>query len=393
MAMTGWIALVLVLVIGLRLDGIAIGLLSGLGLSLLTFLGYVQPVSPPSELIILQASWLIFNATLDAIGFFYFLNEQLRIFLQKHSRYPYLCALIFCYCLTFVTGDRRCFNMHDPSIQGKLSIRQLVSVRIAMHMASLASPLSISGILLLLVLRNNFLPALGILCMVLSGTVVITVLSSMLLCLIPCTWSTKLDQSLKLYYNSEVTMTDIGADSKWVKYKSYILVFSFLCLVQVVFLLSKPQSGELTRVICCEKVFLVKLPMFLTLVLLSAAALFMLYAGIKPAKIVQSKRFRLGIQQFFIYFGLAWLAETLITNDKAFLGKMFNEISIFDHPFFYLICFFCLLLVDAPIVIWLFVPVLIWSHFSLLNLTLIITFLYFLSLVRSFLVEVCRSKM
>lgn len=392
MAITGWITLLLVLVMGLRFSGIAVGLLSGLGLSLLTFSGCVQPVSPPSELIILQASWLIFNATLDAVGFFYFLNERLKSFIEKCNRYTYLFVIIFCYCLAFVTGDRRCFKMFDSPIQNKLSIRQLVSIRTAIHMASLASPLSISGILLLLVLRNNFLPVLDMLGMVLSTTAIIAVLSSMLLYLIPCNWSTKLNQLLKSYYNSEAIITHNGVDPKLAKCKSLVLLLLLLCLVQVMLLHSKPQYSGLTGVICCEKTFLINLPMFLALVLLSAAALSMLYWKIKPAKIVQSHRFRLGIQQFFIFFGLVWLVETLITSDKDFLVKMLNRVFVFDNPSFYLICFLLLFLVDAPITIWVFVPVLILSCFSLLNLALIISLLYFLSLIRSCVLEMYRKK-
>ncbi|TDG95186.1 anaerobic C4-dicarboxylate transporter family protein [Cardinium endosymbiont of Culicoides punctatus] len=394
MAIIGWIILVLVLIIGFRLGGIAMGLLSGLGLLLLIFSGYVRSVSPPSELMILQASWLIFNATLDAVGFFHFLNENLKKFLEKYSRYTYSSIIIFCYCLAFITGDRKYFNKMDSAIRNKLSMQQLVMSHISIHMASLVSPLSVSGIILLLVLRNNALPILDIFGMVISITVSIIVFSGIILYFIPCKWSKKLDQLFELYgEHNQVSIVQAETNLGRLKQHNYILLFLLLCLVQTILLSVKPQTDGLTGVIYCNKIFLIQLPMFLALILLAVAALSTLYWKIKPAKIVGSNRFKIGIQQFFIFFGLVWLVETLVDNDKILLGKILKEgIAINNYSFYYLVYFFCLLFMDAPIIIWVFAPLFISNHFSFLNIALMIISIYVLSIIRSCMVAICRKR-
>lgn len=68
MSTIGWGMLLIVLIASLYLGGISLGLLSGLVLGLLTC--SVQPTPPPNDLMLLQATWLLLMATLEATGFF-----------------------------------------------------------------------------------------------------------------------------------------------------------------------------------------------------------------------------------------------------------------------------------------------------------------------------------
>jgi anaerobic C4-dicarboxylate transporter DcuB len=392
MVTIGWGILFLILIVSLHLNGIALGLLSGLGLGLLTFFRYLQPTLPPDDLIILQASWLIFIATLEAVGFFGLLEQKFKIFAQNSNNYACLLLPLVSYCLVFWTGDRKWVSAMAPTFakiaitRKKRPIQFLAPIGIATHMALLASPLSISGILLLLVVSNSALPALALVGMIVRITLGITFTSSLLFYLMPRMLLTKLDIWFSHSYNDDIISTVTESQEK--KQATYLFLSLLLLLIEFVFLVVKPQSNALTAFICSEHIIPVRLPMFFALVLLSVAAVAMLSFRIKPTKVIQANRFKWSIQQFFVFFGLVWFVETLVSNDQASLIKILGAFTIWNHYLFYLVLSFYTLLIEVPIVIWLFVPLLIIGcHITILNLALLLVIVHGCSKLRFFLVK------
>lgn len=380
MVTIGWSMLLLVLIIGLRLGGVSLGLLSGLGLGLLTF--SVQPTAPPNDLMLLQATWLLLMATLEATGFFYLLETKLRACIEQTSNHYRLVVALFCYGLVFLTGDTKWLHrlVCDQNALHRGKYRLIVPVGIAAHMALLASPLSISGILLIVVAGNSGLPILDLVGMIVVITIGITAASSLLTYLMPDKWLIKLCEWRKNLSKDDAQVVTASEDKVQ-------LIFLLLLLATMLFLLIKPEANRLTKLSC--KVFPVRFPIFFPLAMLSIAAVAMLGFKIKPAKILQTHRFKLGIQQFFIFLGLTWLLDSLISHDKAFLIKMLCGGSA--NYGFYLVTALYMLLIDIPIIIWLFTGLLIEQHCAIVTLALWLVIVHSLAPVRCWISGIVQA--
>ncbi|MGI2299779.1 anaerobic C4-dicarboxylate transporter family protein [Candidatus Cardinium hertigii] len=343
MSTIGWGMLLMVLIASLYLGGVSLGLLSGLVLGFLTC--WIQPVSPPNNLMLLQATWLLLMATLEATGFFYLMTNKWKIFVGKMNNHYGTLIALFCYGLVFLTGDKAWLYrwVGDPNPLHKGKAQLLFPIVVAGHMALLASPLSISGILLIVVAGNNGLPILNLVGMIATLGIGITAASSWVAYLIPNKWLSKLYGWL-----NGLAKDEVAAQSK---NKIELLLF-LLVVAELLFLGIAPNPNGSTQFSSIQKIFPVKFPIFFALVMLSTAAVAMLGFKIKPAKILQSNRFKLGIQQLFIFLGLTWLVDSLLSHDKMYWIKMWWDSRI--HYGFYLAAVLYMLLIDVSIIIWLF---------------------------------------
>ncbi|MGI2262018.1 anaerobic C4-dicarboxylate transporter family protein [Candidatus Cardinium hertigii] len=380
MSTIGWGMLLIVLIASLYLGGISLGLLSGLVLVLLTF--SVQPTPPPNDLMLLQATWLLLMATLEATGFFYLMANKCKIFAGQVKKYNGISIVLCCYGLVFLTGDKawlyRLACEPNPLHKGKS--RLLFPIAVAGHMALLASPLSISGILLIVVAGSNGLPILNLVGTTATLTVGITAASSWFAYLIPDRWLSKLYASFN----------DLAKDEVVAQPKNKIELLPFLLVVaELLFLGIEPKPNGSTQLSSIQKIFPVKFPIFFALVMLSTAAVAMLWFKIKPAKILQSHRFKLGIQQLFIFLGLAWLVDSLVSHDKIYWIKMWWDGRI--HYGFYLVAALYMLLMDISIIIWLFSALLIKRDGSILILALWLVIVHSLAPIRSWMSHMIKG--
>ncbi|CCM10422.1 membrane protein of unknown function [Cardinium endosymbiont cEper1 of Encarsia pergandiella] len=380
MSTIGWGMLLIVLIASLYLGGISLGLLSGLVLGLLTC--SVQPTPPPNDLMLLQATWLLLMATLEATGFFYLMANKCKIFAGQVKNHNGISIVLFCYGLVFLTGDKawlyRLACEPNPLHKGKS--RLLFPIAVAGHMAVLASPLSISGILLIVVAGNNGLPILNLVGTTATLTIGITAASSWFAYLIPDRWLSKLYASFN----------DLAKDEVVAQPKNKIeLLPCLLVVAELLFLGIEPKPNGSTQLNSIQKIFPVKFPIFFALVMLSTAAVAMLWFKIKPAKILQSHRFKLGIQQLFIFLGLAWLVDSLLSHDKIYWIKMWWDGRI--HYGFYLVAALYMLLMDISIIIWLFSALLIERDGSILILALWLVIVHSLAPIRSWMSHMIKG--
>lgn len=370
--------LLLVLIIGLRLGGVALGLLSGLGLGLLTF--WMQPVPPPNDLMLLQATWLLLMATLEAAGFFYLLETKLTACIKQATNHYGCLVVLLCYAFVFLTGDTKWLHrpLQEVPYTGKSWL--LVALRIAAHMALLASPLSISGILLIVVAGNSGLSIVDLVGMIVAITVGITVTSSLLVGYIPDQWLIRLAAWRKETVQDGTQVIPASAGKVQI-------TFLLLLLAEVLFLLIKPEANRLTGLSYAGKIFPVRFPIFFALTMLSIAAVAMLGFKIKPIKILQTHRFELGIQQFFIFLGLTWLLDSLISHDKGELIQMLSGGKV-SHGLYLALS---MLLIDMPILIWLFTGLLMAQHYAIVTLALWLVVVHSLAPLRYWITSMVQA--
>ena len=377
-----------ILVMGLRLGGCSLGLLGGLGLTLFAFCGYCMPLAPPSyDLLILQAAWLILMSTLEAVHFFDLVESKFNQFVSKVDHHIIFVALL-CYCLVFVTGNRKFVysirsNNTDSLASLGLPSALMIVMSIAAHMALLVSPLSISGLLLLVVLGHSSWSTVDFMGSIIAITIGIIISSGILIHLIPLRWFTK------LYYWFMYCEQDdpIIAYEETKSRSADIPLMILLLLGELVLFCLQPTRLACSRIPYFEMVFPVRLAMFFVLLIFAMAAVVMLCYNLKPAKMLQTARFKAGIQQFFILLGLTWLIETLLNADlgnvllcnKTYYAIYLDADQMVYHFLCYGIVFFCMLIIDLPIIIWLFVPLFLVNDCSILQITMGLVGLHILS--------------
>ncbi|MDD9139351.1 MAG: hypothetical protein NQ127_00205 [Candidatus Cardinium sp.] len=352
MAIIGWGILLCILLAGLYLEGIAVGLLSGLTITLLSFSGYLSPAQPPYAFIFLQAAWVILTATLEAAGLFHFLETKLK----QTSTFPQPLLWVICFFLIFITGNLR-FIYAIIYNQRYNFLKQLLFT--GGRMAYILSPLSLPGVLLYLVIHTHALSLTDLL-------YILGVLSIYYLPVIPYSWPIK-------RYKTCPNNTAATAQAHVVQRAPYIylLLLLLLCLMEGLLLGTRPTPNGFTVCNPIGKVFRLNIAFFYPLIMLSTAGMVALCLTIKPAQILLTHRFKGGIKQFFIFLGLIWLLDTLIYHDKESLlqiGQSFLLGIKEGTPYVYIgyclslaVAWLYLFLLDIEIIIWFFIPLCIAS--------------------------------
>lgn len=385
MVLIGWAMLLLVLTIGLRLGGVSLGLLSGLALGCLMF--QIYPAPPPHHLMLLQTTWLLLMATLEATGFFCFLETKWIAWLEQPNRRNRLWTALFCYGYVFITGDKNwlyrslCHEKDLNTAQENL----ILTLQIGAHMALLVSPLSISGIVLIMVAANNQLAILNLIGIIGCMTIFITIVTGLLVPYISRKWVTRkwvrhLSIGDNANYKSQVTPLSTNKMQA---------IFVLLLLTSLLFLIVQPTHNKCTEFICLDKIFPVPFAMFFALVILAGAALTMLYTNIKPIAIVQTYRFKSGIEQSFLFLGLTWLLNTLVDNNKAYLIEALSGIN---HGYgFYILAALSMLCIELPILMWIFMPLCIVANYNIVKLSAWVVLIHSLAPVSYWIKEVVQG--
>ncbi len=363
MATIGWFLLLGILVIGLRVRGIQLGLWSGLALCFLTFIRYVRPTPPPTDLLIVQASWFLCMATLDAVGFLHAMARSLTCFVERTSRYSQFLAPFASYFCVFLTGNKRGVLALYPKLwdiaekQKKSPIVLLTPVRLSMHLAALASPFSLSGIVLLLTATRYGFPFLSVVGLLTFFTVGFVLVGLCAIHLLPDALRNLLLLQWVLRKES-CTMEPTPNTPK--KESRYVLVYALLLIVGLVFVSIKPNPHidlhMKTSFFYCDFNLPVRLPLFVSLLLLAVSAIVLLGFQVPPVQIVQTPLFTRGVAQFFTFFGMVWFAETLISHDLEWLIHLRDSVHVFESSCFYGWSFLYMLLLEAPLVVWLGTP-------------------------------------
>ncbi|HLP34397.1 MAG TPA: anaerobic C4-dicarboxylate transporter family protein [Amoebophilaceae bacterium] len=363
MSAIGWFLFLGILVIRLRTRDIQLGLWSGLALCFLTFVRYMRPTPPPTDLLIVQASWFLFIATLDAVGFFHTMTRLLTWFVEGTSRYSQILAPLASYFCVFLTGNKRVGLGLYPKLweiaerQKKSPVSLLTPVRLAMHLAALASPCSLSGIVLLLGATRygfSFLSVVGLLTVFTVGFVLVS------LCAIRLLPDTLHKLLLLQWVRRKETWAMEPNPNIPQKDSRYILVYALLLIVGLVFVCIKPSPNMdlhmKDTVFYFDLNLPLRLPLFVSLLLLSISAIVLLCFQVAPIQIVQTPLFTRGVAQFFTFFGLVWFVETLISHDLACLLHLRDSVHVSESLCFYGLSFLCMLFLEAPLVGWLGMP-------------------------------------
>ena len=153
-----FIVIILCLLIGTRFGGMGLGLISGIGLFVLSFVFGLQPGKPPVDVMLTILAVIGCAATLQTAGGLNVMMQFAERLLRKHPQHITLLAPFTTWMLTFLCGTGHVVYTMFPIIadialkKGIRPERPMAVASVASQMAITASPVSVAVVSLVSIL-------------------------------------------------------------------------------------------------------------------------------------------------------------------------------------------------------------------------------------------------
>ena len=330
---------------GAHKGGVALGLLGGIGVVILTFVFGVKPGSPPVSVMLTILSVVTASATLQAAGGLEVMLQIAERVLRRNPKYlcilaPFVTALLSVLCGTGHTVYTILPIIYDIAIKnGIRPERPIAAASVASQMGNMAGPVSAPTVAFLALMstttiNGHSLETTTLLAMSVPATIV------GLLCVGIYSWFRGKDldkdekfqafiadpENKKYVYGETATLLD-----KKLSKSQHVAVWIFLSAVAIIAALGmfkglRPTfGGRPINMVLCIQMFM-----------LAAGALIFITTKTNPANIAKNDIFRSGMIAVVSVFGVAWMADSMfaahINDMKATLGSVMRQ-----HPWMYAI--------------------------------------------------------
>jgi anaerobic C4-dicarboxylate transporter DcuB len=347
-----FIVIILCLLVGTRFGGMGLGLISGIGLFILTFIFGLQPGKPPVDVMLTILAVIGCAATLQTAGGLNVMMQFAERLLRKHPQHITLLAPFTTWTLTFLCGTGHVVYTMFPIIgdialkKGIRPERPMAVASIASQMAITASPVSVAVVSLVSILAagHGIGRAWGIL-EILS----ISIPASLFGVLIAALWSLKRGKDLAddpefqakiadpkqrefIYGSSETLM-----DQQFPKQAYWSTWIFFAGILVVVLLGALPGLRPAFDVKGALKPLSMNL--VIQMMMLIAGAVMLIVCKVNATAISNGAVFKAGMVAIFSVFGVAWMSDTFFQAHLEEL-KMALEGVVKSHPWTYAIVLF-----------------------------------------------------
>jgi anaerobic C4-dicarboxylate transporter DcuB len=320
---------------GARKGGVALGLLGGIGIVIMTFVFNLPPGKPPVDVMLTIIAVVAASATLQASGGLEVLLKGAEKLLRRNPKYVSILAPFTTCLLTILCGTGHVVYtmlpiIYDIAIKNNIRPeRPMAASSISSQMGILASPVSVAVVSLVAFLAKapvngnviDFIQVLSItIPSTLAGVLMIGVFS----------WFRGKDldadeafqkriadpaQRKIVYGESATLMGKTLTSSQWVA------MWIFIGSIVVVALLGAFQS--LRPLVGGKPLSMVlSIQMFMLL----AGALIILFTKTDPSSIGKTEVFRAGMIAVVAVFGIAWMADTVFEANLPVLKATLTEL-------------------------------------------------------------------
>jgi len=347
-----FIVIILCLLIGTRFGGMGLGLISGIGLFILSFVFGLQPGKPPVDVMLTILAVIGCAATLQTAGGLNAMMQFAERLLRKHPQHITLLAPFTTWMLTFLCGTGHVVYTMFPIIadialkKGIRPERPMAVASIASQMAITASPVSVAVVSLVSILasQHGIGHAWGIL-----ENLAVSVPASLFGVAIAALWSLRRGKDLAddaefqarlldpkqrefIYGGTETLM-----NQRFPK-QSYWSTWIFFAGIAVVVLLSAvPELRPAFEV--KGKVTALSMNLVIQMMMLIAGAVMLMTCKVNASAIANGAVFKAGMVAIFSVFGVAWMSDTFFQAHLDEL-KMALEGVVKSHPWTYAIVLF-----------------------------------------------------
>lgn len=323
--------------IGARIGGIGLGVMGAIGLIILTFVFHLEPTSPPIDVMLIILAVISASAALQAsqgLTYMVCLAEKL---LRRHPERITFVAPIVCYLFTFVAGTGHIAYSILPIIaelSTKTGIRPerplSISV-IASQQAITASPITAATVALAALLAPQGIEIIDILKISIPATLIGVVAGAFVV--------NKIGKELKLdpVFNEKLKDPEfvkaLGEESKPIELFSIprsakVSVLTFLAAVLLIILFGAAPGLRPAWSAADGTVRSISMVSVIEMLMMGAAALIMVVSKLKVAALSSGNIFRAGNEAVIAIFGVAWMGDTFIKGNYAFIESGIQDMVL-----------------------------------------------------------------
>lgn len=347
-----FVVIIACLLVGTRFGGMGLGLISGIGLFLLTFIFGLEPGKPPVDVMLTILAVIGCAATLQTAGGLNVMMQFAEKLLRKHPQHITLLAPFTTWMLTFLCGTGHVVYTMFPIIsdialkKGIRPERPMAVASIASQMAITASPVSVAVVSLISILgaQHGIGHAWSIL-----EILMVSVPASLFGVAIAALWSLRRGKDLandpefqqrisdpkqrEFIYGSSDTLLN-QRFSKQAYWSTWIF---FAGILVVVLLGAFPELRPSFEV--KGKLSPLSMNLVIQMMMLIAGAVMLVVCKVNASAISNGAVFKAGMVAIFSVFGVAWMSDTFFQAHLPEL-KMALEGVVKSHPWTYAIVLF-----------------------------------------------------
>ena len=347
-----FVVIILCLLVGTRFGGMGLGLISGIGLFILTFVFGLQPGKPPVDVMLTILAVIGCAATLQTAGGLNVMMQFAERLLRRHPQHITLLAPFTTWMLTFLCGTGHVVYTMFPIIadialkKGIRPERPMAVASVASQMAITASPVSVAVVSLVSILAAQ--QGIGHAWSILE-ILAVSVPASLFGVAIAALWSLRRGKDLAddaefqqklsdpkqrefIYGSSETLM-----DQRFPKQAYWSTWIFFAGILVVVLLGALPALRPAFDV--KGKMTPLSMNLVIQMMMLIAGAVMLIVCKVNASTISSGAVFKAGMVAIFSVFGVAWMSDTFF---KAHLEelKVALEGVVQNHPWTYAIVLF-----------------------------------------------------
>ena len=305
------------IVVGARLGGIGLGVMGGIGMSVLVFLFGLEPTSPPIDVMLMIAAVIAAAAAMQAAGGLDYLVLLAEKLLRKNPSHVTFLSPLVTYAFTFVAGTGHVAYSVLPVIaevarDTKIRPERPLGIAvIASQQAITASPISAATVALLGLISGAGLTLFDILKVSIPAT----------LCgvLVAAFFSRKVGKELiddpeyqrrvkeGMIKENEHTYNQVDTP-----FRAKLSVILFLAATFLIVMF-----GSIPGMRPVFDGTPVGMPAVIEILMLSTAAIIMLCCRIDGISPTRGSVFIAGMQAVIAIFGIAWMGDTFINGNMA----------------------------------------------------------------------------
>lgn len=347
-----FVVIILCLLAGTRFGGMGLGLISGIGLFILTFAFGLGPGKPPVDVMLTILAVIGCAATLQTAGGLNVMMQCAEKLLRKHPQHITLLAPFTTWMLTFLCGTGHVVYTMFPIIadialkKGIRPERPMAVASVASQMAITASPVSVAVVSLVSILgaQHGIGHAWSIL-----EILAVSVPASLFGVTIAALWSLRRGKDLAddadfqaklqdpkqrefIYGSSETLLNQrFNREAYW---STWIF---FAGIVVVVLLGALPELRPTVEV--KGKLSPLSMNLVIQMMMLIAGAVMLMVCKVNAAAISGGAVFKAGMVAIFSVFGVAWMSDTFF---QAHLPELKTALEgvVKSHPWTYAIVLF-----------------------------------------------------
>jgi anaerobic C4-dicarboxylate transporter DcuA len=319
--------------IGARAGGVGMGLWGGVGLAILVFVFRAPPGSIPGEVLLIILSVIMAASAMEAAGGIDYLVTIAAGIIRKSPRHVTIVAPLVAYVFTFLAGTGHIFYpllpvIYEVAMKGRVRPERPIAVAtIASQQAITASPVSAATAALIAILGGKGIGLPQILMICVPSTLIGVIVAA----LIQTRVGVELEEDPE--YQRRLASGELEDTTKppppdpdaGEPRQTRPALSAALFLAGVAIIVCCGLFPVLRRVGPAAKPVTVSMPQTISIVMLTLAAMMILFAKANASLILKTKTAQAGVTAVIGILGLAWLGDTFIDNNEAvIIGGLSN---------------------------------------------------------------------